>query len=221
LIQILALHPLHELHREQLIEILFPEMDERPASANFYRLLYAARCALEPDRCSYASSNYLLSEGRQIKLAADKLWIDAEEFKEKAHKGIKTNDQKLLESAAEIYRGDLLAGEPFEELFINPREELRSLFHKVLRRLAETAEGRGNFEESHNWLDKILQHEPVDEIVHRAKMRLYEKQGERSMALKQFEKCREILRRELWVEPEEETIKLRNRLADDNKGVSK
>lgn len=221
LVQILALNPLREIHREELMEILFPKMDEKSANANLHRILYAARRALEPNRSSYASSNFLLTEGQQIRLTAEKLWIDAEEFKNTVRNGLKCGDQNLLESAAGIYRGDLLANEPFEDLFINQREELKGLFHLVLRRLAETAEKQSNFEESHHWLDRILQQEPADEIVHRGKMRLYEKQGERSRALKQYEKCREALKRELFVEPEKETEELRKRICLKNEGLSK
>lgn len=212
LLQILALHPAHELHREELMEMLFPETDEKTANANLYRVLYAARRALEPNRSSYASSNYLMTEGQQIKLTAEKLWIDAEEFEQKARAGLKVNDQLLLESAVELYKGDLLANEPFEEWAIEPREKLRTLFHRSLRNLAENSEKQENIEEAHLWLDKILLHEPVDEEAHRAKMRLYFKREESALALKQYEKCRETLLRKLGVVPDKETEMLRNQI---------
>ena len=213
LFEILALHPLNELHREELIEKLFPDSDEKSANAGFYRILYAARKALEPERSSYASSNYLLSEGQLIKLTASGgLWIDAKEFEQKAREGLKRNDRYLLETAAKLYQGDLLADEPFEEWIINRREGLKRLFHSVLRRLAESAEKQGDTEEAHFWLDRILQHEPVDEDAHCAKMQLYLKQGKRSLALLQYEKCREILKRELSVEPDEEIERLREEI---------
>jgi DNA-binding SARP family transcriptional activator len=215
LVQILALKQSHEIHREELIEMLFPDVDLKMGNANLYRVLYAARFALEPDRNSYASSNYLLTEGQQIKLSSTKrLWIDTEEFELKARNGLKTNNQELLESAVELYKGDLLEDEPFEQWLINKREKFRTIFHTVLRRLAEDAEKRNDTEESHLWYDRILQHDPVDETAHRAKMRLYVEFGNNSLALKQYEKCCELLRRELSVEPDEETRRLKQQILD-------
>jgi DNA-binding SARP family transcriptional activator len=218
LIQILALQPAHELHREELMEILFPDIDMKTAEANLHRVLYAARRALEPNRSSYAFSKYLIAERQQIKLTTpNALWIDAKEFEQKGREGLKTNNQALLEAAAEIYKGDLLVDEPFEEWAIDRRERLKTLFHRVLRQLAANSEKLGNIEEAHLWLDRILLHEPVDEVAHRAKMRLYEKKGECSMALKQYEKCRETLLRKLGIVPDKETEKLRNQMLSTNK----
>src|SRR5687768_17149310 len=85
LVQILALQPTHELHREVLIEKLFPETEEKTANANFYRVLHSARKALEPNRFSYGLSDYLITDGQQIRLTSiEGLWIDAEEFEQKA-----------------------------------------------------------------------------------------------------------------------------------------
>jgi DNA-binding SARP family transcriptional activator len=213
IIQILSLRPERRAHREELIDILFPETDEQTANARFCRVLHSARKALEPNHPSYTSSKYLITEGQQIRLAASEdLWIDAEEFSQKARKGLKTNDLNLLESAAELYQGDLLADEPFETWLLDRRERLRTLFHSVLRRLAEITEHRGNMEEAHFWLDKILELETADEKAHQAKMRLFLDQGERCLALSQYERCAEILRQELAVKPDLETEKLKQKI---------
>lgn len=213
LVQLLVLQPSREANREELIEKLFPEADEKTASARFYRVLYAARRAVEPGRASYASSNFLVGDGQKIKLtAANGLWIDADEFEQRAREGLKTNDQNLLESAAGLYRGDLLADEPFEDWIRDKRERVRTLFHSVLRRLAEIAEQAGKAEEAHFWLDKILQLEKADEKAHQAKMRLFIRQGERCLALRQYEKCADALLREFEVEPDEETENLKKQI---------
>jgi DNA-binding SARP family transcriptional activator len=214
LVQILALQPMRKLHREELIEKLFSDVDEKTANARFYRVLYAARCSLEPKRVSYKASNFLVSDGQQIKLTANELWIDAEEFEQKARAGLKSNSPKLLESAADLYNGDLLADEPFEEWITYRREQLRLLFQKVLHRLAENAEKGQEFEASHLWLDKILQIEPADETAHRAKMRLFWQQDERFHSLRQYEKCAAVLSREFAIEPDEETKRLRQKIIE-------
>lgn len=213
LVQILALKQTHELHREELIETLFPDAERKAANARFYRILHTARKALEPQRGSYASSNFLVNDGELIRLSAnDNFWIDTKEFERTAREGLKKNNREQLESAAALYKGDLLESEPFEEWISDRREKFRTLFHQVLRRMAETAEMRNDTQEAHDWLDRILQFEPADEIAHRAKIRLYAAQGDMTLALRQYEKCAAVLRRELAVEPDEETKRLRQKI---------
>ena len=214
LVQILALLPTRAAHREKLIEKLFPETDEMTAKARFYRILYVARRAFEPGRASYTSSNFLVSDGQNIKLtAAGGVWVDADEFELKAQAGLKTNNQSLLEAAAALYTGDLLVDEPFEEWLMSRREEAKMLFHNVLHRLAENEVTRQDVEKAHYWLDKVLQIEPADETAHRTKMRLFCRQGERFRALRQYEKCAEVLKQEFSVDPDEETKRLRQKIA--------
>lgn len=218
LVQLLALRRTHEARREELIEKLFPETDEQTANARFYRVLYVARLAFEPNRTSYSSSNFLINDGQNIKLTSKNgIWIDADEFQQKAQAGLKTNEQNWLESAAALYAGDLLADEPFEDWIAHPREQTKTLFHKVLHRLAENAEKQTDFENAQLWLDRVLQSEPADETAHRAKMRLYCSQGERFRALRQYEKCVAALRHELGVEPDEETKRLRQKIIENER----
>src|SRR3712207_3734123 len=48
LIKLLALAPGHRLHREQAIELLWPELDPKPALNNLHYTLHVARRILEP-----------------------------------------------------------------------------------------------------------------------------------------------------------------------------
>src|SRR6266568_4775390 len=48
LIKLLALAPGHQLHREQLLELLWPELRLQEASHNLHQTLYVARRTLEP-----------------------------------------------------------------------------------------------------------------------------------------------------------------------------
>ncbi|MCE7934890.1 MAG: AfsR family transcriptional regulator, partial [Chlorobi bacterium CHB2] len=54
-----------------------------------------------------------------------------------------------------------------------------------------------------------LSRDPYDEAMHRLLMRLHNDSGNRSAALKQFDKCAKLLKREFDAEPERETMKLR------------
>jgi hypothetical protein len=60
----------------------------------------------------------------------------------------------------------------------------------------------------------ILDRDALREDVHRELMRLFLLNGQRAMALHQFETCRASLRKELAIEPMRETQALYQRIAD-------
>jgi DNA-binding SARP family transcriptional activator len=216
LVQILALQRSKSLHRETLVETLFPDAEFQAANDNFYRVVYAARHALEPDLPPHSKPNYLVPDGGQLVLCdPDCARTDAEEFECQARQGLRKNDLEILKAAEADYRGDLLEEEPHEEWTFEPRERLKALHHAILRRLATEAEASGDFLSAHDWLDKALAAEPADEASHRAKMRLFHFASERSLALRQYEICAAALRRELDVVPEPETELLRQKLVNN------
>src|SRR5215217_8544783 len=63
LVKLLALAPGHHLHREQAMDLLWPEHGRRAAANNLSQALHAARRALGPDDAKEAASGYLASQG--------------------------------------------------------------------------------------------------------------------------------------------------------------
>src|SRR5215213_7826070 len=64
LLKLLALAPNHRLHREQVMDLLWPHLATRAASNNLRQALYAARRTLAPD--PVAGSQYLASEDESL-----------------------------------------------------------------------------------------------------------------------------------------------------------
>ena len=56
LFKVLALEPTRELHRDQLIELPWPELEPSLGQNNLHKTLHAARRALEPQLESGAAS---------------------------------------------------------------------------------------------------------------------------------------------------------------------
>lgn len=52
LVKLLALQPYHQLHREQLMEMLWPKLGPEAAANNLNKAIHVARHALEPNICS-------------------------------------------------------------------------------------------------------------------------------------------------------------------------
>src|SRR5215210_4846880 len=56
LVKLLALAPSHHLHREQAMDLLWPNLGRKAAANNLSQALHAARHALGPDDAKEASS---------------------------------------------------------------------------------------------------------------------------------------------------------------------
>src|SRR2546422_11298712 len=83
LVKLLALQPHHQLHREQAMELLWPDSDPELAANNLHKTIHLARHALEPDLKSGADSHFIVTQGQQISLRSpEKLWIDVDVFEQ-------------------------------------------------------------------------------------------------------------------------------------------
>jgi predicted ATPase/DNA-binding SARP family transcriptional activator len=123
-----------------------------------------------------------------------------------------------LEHAAALYRGDFLQhfqvpdSAPFEEWVVVQREHLHQRALEALTLLAPYHEQQGDLSRASAYLRRQIELEPWREEAHRQLMRMLAMSGERAAALKQYERCRQILADELGVEPDPETIALYKRI---------
>jgi|GEM_PF-3266803 len=208
LLKLLALAPRHQLHREQIYEYLWGEQDPEYASNNLNKAIHAARRALESNVCPESRSHFIVVQKQHVGLRAEgKLFVDVEEFERFATIALKTQDLKAGETASELYKGDLLPEELYEDWAASRRESLRTLYRKVVTKTAELHAAEENYQRSIELLKRLVAEDPADEHVHQQLMRLLALTGSKYQALKQFEQCSAALR-ELGIEPEPETIEL-------------
>jgi len=213
LVKLLALQSQHQLHREQMMELLWPEIDPESASNNLHKIIYMARRALEPGLKSGAHSRFIITQEQLILLRApSSLWIDVEAFEQRAAEAIRCGEPEAYEEALALYRGDLLTEDLYEEWSAFRRGQLRSLRQDLLTKLAQLYERDGQYLESTNCLKEILASEPSNEDAHRQLMQLYARTGNRHQALRQFQQCCEVVRKELDAEPDETTRQLYDRI---------
>ena len=209
LVKLLALQPHHQLHREQVWELLWPDLEVEAATNNLHKSIHAARRALEPALKSGSDSQFILTHGQQVHLRAPgKLWIDVEAFEQAAAEALKSSETQAYEKALALYEGDLLIEDPYENWTTERSEDLRALRQDLLARLASLYEGEGEYQRSIERLKEIVTLERSNEGAHRQLMQLYALMGNRQQAIHHYQQCCEHLRREIGVEPEPETIKL-------------
>ena len=90
------------------------------------------------------------------------------------------------------------------------RRRLREIAVGVLGRLLEHISGA----EAVVAANRLIALDPLREASHRALMRVYAAQGQREQAVRQYQICRDILRRELNVEPSGQTTALHREISD-------
>jgi DNA-binding SARP family transcriptional activator len=208
LTKILAAHPKHSLHREQILDVLWPGADTESARNSLGKALYAARRALEPQLPRRQNSTFLRLEDAMLVLDTEHVTVDADRFEQLAQEALRRQEVSALESTLAVYRGDLLPEDLYADWCAERRNHLAELHVRVLLALADELEQRGAFNESAGRLREVLQKDPTREEVHRHLMRLYAEMGTSDQAVRQFHRCETALRQELDLAPQHETALL-------------
>jgi DNA-binding SARP family transcriptional activator len=212
LIKLLALAPNHRLHREQIIDKLWPHLGKRAASNNLRRTLHAARQVLDPSE----SSRYLASEeGRLALCPAGALWVDVDSFEEAAVTARREREPAAYRAALDLYAGELLPADRYEEWAEDRRQELRRLNVALLVELAGIYEERGEYVPAIEALSRVTAEEPAREEAPAGLMRLYALSGRQAEALRQYELLEEALSRELGVGPNASSRALREEISSN------
>ena len=177
LVKLLALAPDHRLHREWVMDRLWPQHGKRAASNNLRRTFHAARSALDPK----AGSRYVVSEEEQLILCpGGPLWVDVEAFEAAATTARREREPAAYRAALDLYSGELLPTDRYEEWAEERRRELRRLNLDLLAELASIYEERGEHGPAIEALTRLTTEEPAREEAHTGLMRLYALSGRRS-----------------------------------------
>src|SRR5215218_8435915 len=212
LVKLLALAPDHHLHREQVMDLLWPELGMRAASNNLRQVLHGARKILDP--ASESRNRYLSLQDEQLTLfPGGDLWVDVEAFEEAAAIARRFQDPAACRAAIELYAGDLLPDDRYEEWTQGRREELRQLYIARLVALAALYEERDEHGLAIEALRKAIANEPTFEEGHAGLMRLYAISGRPEQALAQYARLCDALFRGLGTEPAAATRRLRDEIA--------
>jgi DNA-binding SARP family transcriptional activator len=187
LIKLLALAPGHRLHREQVMDTLWPDLPPDAAGTNLRKATHYLRRAL-------GTPYPVAIEGGFVSLCRDwPVTTDVEIF-ESAAKDALGSGAEACAAAAALYGGELLPDDRYALWAFEPRERLR-LRNIQLLKLA----GR--------W-EAVLEVDPSDEEAHRALMRGFIDARRRQAALRQFARLREALRADLGVVPDRTSVEL-------------
>jgi predicted ATPase/DNA-binding SARP family transcriptional activator len=207
LLKLLALAEGHRLHREQAMELLWPDLDRKAAANNLHQALHFARRALEPH--ASASSHLLHLHDELLELCPNaSLWVDMEAFEQAAAAARRSREPPAYQAAVELYAGDLLPEDRYEDWAQERREALRLSYLSLLVEMARLYEERGDTGAAIETLQEAVAAEPTHEEAHAGLMRLYARTGQRYRAISQYERLSQALKGELGAEPEVESRRL-------------
>jgi len=197
------------VERDTLGLIFWPDLSTKKMRNSFHTTLHRVRRAVGAD--------VVVMEGGQYRLGDADYWFDVEEFESLIERArlLPPQDwqaEDLRRRAVELYHGDFLP--EVERVWCVPkRESLREMYFGTLIEIGQRHETRKEFEKAIGWYRRALEVDELREDTHRRIIHCYFEAGQRSNALAQYRRCREILRRELDVEPSAETRKLYEKIA--------
>lgn len=197
--------------REHLAGLLWPEKSEAAARRNLRQALYNLKQVLTPEE---PSSGVVSTDQGQIGLHPElDCWVDVVAFETARARGL-TGDRvepHYLAEAAGLYRGEFLSGfslrdsPAFENWCLTEQRRLREAAIEILHALIESYLSRGELRLGTRFAHRLVAIDPLSESAHRYLIQLYGFSGRRQRALDQYEQLRDLLHRELEVEPEEQT----------------
>ena len=197
LVKLLALAHRHTLHREQVIDALWPDTAIDDAGPRLHKAAHFARRAL-------GDSSALVLSRETVWLFPDAhVVVDVEEFERSAKQALAALDRDPVgwaaaAAAVDQWAGELLPDDPYEAWLEAPRDRLQQLHSELLRR-------------SGRWSELALA-DPADEEANLARARQLANSGNRGAALRQLERLERALRRELGVRPGPAVVSLRAEL---------
>ena len=186
LVAYLALADGRRATAEQVMDALWPDLDPEAARANLHKAASLARRALG------SKDAVVIRDGSVALWPSADVRSDVAAFEAEAQAALCSGDPEASGEAATSYGGELLPEERYEEWTLGPRQRARRLYVDVLR-----ASGQ--------W-EVVVEVEPTDEAAHRRLMREHMVAGRLHAALRQFQRLRAILGRELGMQPSAETL---------------
>jgi ATP/maltotriose-dependent transcriptional regulator MalT/DNA-binding SARP family transcriptional activator len=160
------------LHREVLLDLLWPDEDPKKTANRLSVALSVVRAVLDPDRV-LPPDHYLEADRESVGLRLDHVSLDLELFHAAAAAGFaaarggnRERAQGFLEEAEAAYQGDFLEEDLYEDWAIPAREEARATYISVTRWLADQARATGKHDSAVRYLLRLLWRDPYDENAH-------------------------------------------------------
>ena len=196
LLAYLVLHPTSH-SREKLATLFWGDSSDTAARGSLRKALNFIR--------SHLGNDIIISDRELIRWNPDYvLYCDAIEFAGQASEILSSQNPEVNRINLNLYQDQLLS-DFYDEWILEEREHYHQLYIKVLLRAVETLRAQSDYDTAISYARKILVSDPTNEEAHQHLMFCQITLGDRNGALQQYEACKQILQKELGVEPGSET----------------
>jgi DNA-binding SARP family transcriptional activator len=208
----LAIRRGQDVPRDQLFEYLWPEMDAERAKNNLYVVWSTMKAALVGEADKGAPCPYIESVGGMCRTVRDAVRTDVDEFETllAVAREAEASEQpstalRAYERIADLYRGDLLPGDVYDDWFATLRDHYRSSFVDAMLRATALLTNADDPGSALIYVRKAIQCDPYREDLFQAALRCQIAAGQRSSAIDTYFQCRDNLAEELGLDPSVET----------------
>ncbi len=194
--------------RDELAGLLWGRSAQDQARSSLRQNLARLRKSLGRSR------DAIVADAQHIELDPERVEIDTARLE-----GLLLGpDSMALADAADLVRGEFARGlhideEGFDEWIGTERRRISELAVSGLSRLLTHYEERKDFDGAAAIACKLLSFDPLQENVHQSLMRSLAHQERYESALQQYKQCRDLLRKELGIDPGDDTRALREEIA--------
>jgi ATP/maltotriose-dependent transcriptional regulator MalT/DNA-binding SARP family transcriptional activator len=161
--------------RELLMETLWGGEDPAKTARRLSVALATLRNVLDPRRL-HPHSHFVVADGDAVAVNLENVAVDVEAFLAAANEALARHAPTdgsaaeetvdLLAAAEELYTGDFLEEDPYEEWAVALREEARATYLAVARALARATTSAGDDDGCVRYALRVLEHDPYDEEAH-------------------------------------------------------
>jgi DNA-binding SARP family transcriptional activator len=206
--------------REALAELLWPDVPAKRAQKYLRQTLWQLQSSLGGSQAEGAAPLVIGPGWLRVNVRAS-WWFDVDMI-ERTYQlcyevgGAALSDEQIraVELAAEIYEGDLLATWQ-QDWCIYERERLQLSYLAILDCLMSFCETHELYARGVAFGLRILRYDPARESTYNRLMRLYYLAGDRTTALREFERCAAALAREFDLAPTRQTLALHDLIRAD------
>ena len=199
--------------KEELIQMLWGECDTKKLDRDFKVTLNSLLKVLEPNRQAREESYFILRKQSMYRLNPNAfVGSDVRDFNHFAQNGIEEISphlsKELLLKAVNLYKGELFENRSMIEWISSEREKMEQLYIQVLERLSQTYTRLKEYEKTIYWAEKLLTYDSTWEEAYRLLMYAYYQLQNRSQSVKWYDRCVQVLEKELNIEPMHTTIQM-------------
>ncbi|MFN8445646.1 MAG: AAA family ATPase [Caldilineaceae bacterium] len=207
LLAYLVLHAGAFHSRQYLAFLLWPASTEEQARTNLRKLCFQLRQALP------TSDLFLRMDQHTIQWQPDAPYtLDVDEVRHLLNRQVQMPSlPENLIDLVDLYAGELLPS-CYDEWLLPLRQQLHDSVLSDLNRLVTLLEQQRAYQEGIRYARRLLQFDPLQEHTYQRLIRLHLLDGDRSSALRTYQECLKVLKRELGVEPDEETQGLHHQI---------